>query len=421
MTLSKAKSICILLLAILTVYQTGVLWFVNITNRNFLLNFFPFAQQAAIPEGADRLVTPWRVITSHGGGRFSAQYGGFDSEHYANAVLSHLFQNGRFLGSQPLDELPYIFSDKAYIYEYAFPMEAEWFSLGFGQRSALLTSQVAAPFRRVVIQPPAAGSDEAGVFFVCEYNYVHSFAVSPPGAGGPESFAYDISGEGAPPYYVFTENQFIRYGEVVFHSVHVTNPYTDDGVFSLDFVMGQVAWFFSNPGAVRLIGGSDVFVYRDVSTVVRYYATNVLEYISYRVIDRSTPASFLSDYSAAVLFVERDNLVINDFYLAGFREDEGQNIFYFNYVIGNTPLLMAEGWSDQLSHPIIVTVDHGAVVRYRKLAYNFHIDALTLQRADAGLHGFRGSYTNVILGYKISGQNIDSLHWFFDGRAFPLN
>jgi len=417
MTLSKVKSICIILLAFLTIYQTGFLWFVNITNHNFLLNFFPFMHQVTVPDGVDRLVVPWRIIRSHGSGRFSAQYNNLSGERYGNIVLSHLLQNGRFVGTHPMSGLSNFLSYPAYIYEYAFPMEADWFTQGFNQRSTLLTARVTAPFRKVIIRPPVAGDSEAAVLFLCENGYIHEFAILP-----PEGFSYSITEESSVPYYIFEDFQFIRHGLVPFYGVQVSNPYTDDGSLLLDFVMGRVSGFFSNPAAILHSVGSDgdVWVYRDVNTVVRYYATNVLEYISYRAIDRSVASSFLNDYAAAVLFVERDTLVINDFYLADFREENGMHVFYFSYVVGDMPLIMAEGWSDQLSHPIIVTVDHGTVVRYRKIAFNFYIDERMPFSVNAEFRGASHAAANVILGYKISAQDINSLHWFLDGQAFPL-
>jgi len=435
MTLSKAKNILVLLLAGLTIYQTGVLWFFNITNRNFLLNYFPFMQQASISEGLDRLVTPWRIITIHGDGRFSVQYNSLSRpnvERYGDIVLSHLLQRGSFVSAQRLD-YGALLAESGYIYEYAFPMEADWFTQGFGQRDSLLTDQGLAPFRQVIIRPPAYGSIDAHVFFLCENGYAHEFTVPPLGTGdGRDAFEHMIPQEAVGAYYVFAELQegegFIRHGEFVFHGVQVTNPYADvHGGLSLNFVQGQVAGFFSNPAVIRPIPGDDVWVYRDVNTVVRYYGTNILEYISYRAIDRSGPSTFVNDYAAAVQFLERDHLVINETYLADFREEYGQRIFYFNYVIGNIPLIMPPNWprNAELSHPIIVTVDHGIVVRYRKLAYNFHVDEETRIVAQADFYSLanqlRQGFTDVRLGYRMGNQYINNVNWFVDGLVFSLN
>ena len=376
MTLSRLKSILILFLAALAVYQTGLLWFVNITNRNFLLNYFPFLHQATIPEGADRLIIPWRIIAIQADGTINAQYNSLaGSETYGHRVLSQLLQNGRFIAANynPSSYFPY----PAYIYEYAFPMDAEWFTKGFGQRSNVLTRTGLSPFRQVIIQPPAPdgpaapdrpadANDYAHVFFLCENGYVYEFAVAPP--DGMDTYRHTVSLQG--PYYTLGPGGFTR--KSLPPEIMHTNPYADDhGFFSMDFIQVQVSGFFSNPAAIRTTPREDVWVYRDVNTVVRYYVTNILEYVSYRAIDRTMPSSFVDDFAAAVLFVERDTLVNNEIYLADFRELDGRHIFYFNYVIGNMPL--PAGWHDNLPYPIVVTVDHSTVVRYLKLAYNFHV------------------------------------------------
>ena len=431
--IGKIKSGIILFLAALMVYQTGVLWFVNITNRNFLLNVFPILQQTTIPEGLEQLVIPWRIITIHGDGRFSAQYSNLtmtDSKSYGDMVLSHLLQKGRFVSAQSIN-YETLLTEAGYIYEYAFPMQAEWFTQGFNLRHSLLTDSGVTSFRKIIIRPPAYSIPGVHVFFLCENGYAYEFTVIPPESGGPSHFEHNIPIEAVGAYYLFTElpqgKQFLRYGEFVFNAIQVTNPYVDiHGGFSLDFIQGQVAGFFSNPAVIRPIVGNDVWVYRDVNTVVRYYAANVLEYINYRAIDRRAHASFESDFASAIQFLKRDVLVANETYLVDYREEDGQRVFYFNYVIGDTPLIMSQNWvrDFQLRYPIMITVSHGTVIRYRKLAFNFYIDKEIQLSARADFNNLMGrlgdDFTNVQLGYRIIGEDMKSLYWFVDERAFAL-
>ena len=368
--ISKVKSILIVLLASLAVYQTGILWFVNITSHNFLANYFPFLHQEAIPEGADRLVVPRRIIISapENGGNltFAARYTiTSDIRRYGDIVLSHLLQSGTFVSvTEPdAETLHYILSGPGYIYEYAFPMDPEWFTRGFGQRSNILTARGSGmePFRQVIIRPAAiVNGTNAHIFFISENGLVYEFTVP-----DPSDHIMPTVVEG--PFYRLENGRFYRYNSP-FYGINLTNPYADAVGVSLSHIKDQVSMFFSNPTAVRPIVGNDVWVFMDINTVVRYYVTHVLEYISYRAIDRSAPSSFINDFAVALQFTDRDHLVVNDFYLANFREENGQHIFYFNYIVDETPLPLP-------SHPIVVTVDHGTVVRYRKLAFNFHTDS----------------------------------------------
>ena len=389
--IGKIKSVLIVILAALAVYQTGLLWFVNITNRNFLLNYFPFLQQVAIPEGADRIAVPWRIMTLKEDGSFRAQYSniaGSDTWLYSHMILENLLQDGSFVNTYPPG--PYInermLAWPAYIHEYAFPMDAEWFTHAFGQRGNTLTSRGVEFFRWIIIHLPE--NSAVSVYFVCENGYVYEFAVTP-ADGWADAFLHINLEEAAGPIYSFEDGLFIR--QDPFPGVKITNPYADDrGNFSLSFMQDRVSGFFGNPAAIRSIGFDPVWVFRDANTVVRYYVTQVLEYINYRAIDLGESSTFLSDYVAAIQFVEEDPSVVNEFYLAGFREENYQHIFYFNYIVGEMPLLMPEGWPQNapLSYPIVVTVDRGTVIRYRKLVLNFHVDESVRLSSQSSLRGF---------------------------------
>ena len=371
---SKIKTAIIIVLAGLTVYQTAVLWFFNITGHNFLLN--TFMQQAPIPEGAYMLIVPKRVITSLDDGRFSALYSNLSESDpfvYGHMVLTEMLQTGRFatVHTAGLEEMMLSLSDvPLHIFEYAFPMDAEWFVHAFGERGNMLTRPGVRPFRYVIILFPLWEGAETTVFFLCENGYAYEFNVAFEGEFYHLTVE-TVEAEGA--YYIFEEGEFVR--DSHFYSVAINNPYADaHGVFSLSSIRERVSGFFSNPAAIRDIPTYDVWVYRDVNTVVRYYVTHVLEYISYRPIDRGMPTTFLDDYVVAVQFIERDHLVTNEMYLADFREENGSRIFYFNYVVNNMPITMPENWPENspLTYPIVLTVDHGSVVRYRKVAFNFY-------------------------------------------------
>jgi len=424
--ISQIKNVLIILLAILAVYQTGVLWLANLTNQSFLFHMLPFLNQELIAEEANRLVVPRRIILAHPDGRFSVQYSDMEgAREYSDKVISHLFHEGSFVNSRPLEYDLDVFlsfyqhtTNPVYIYEYAFPMKAEWFTQGFGQRSNFLTSRIESDFRRIIIVPPRYGKLDANVFFLCEENYIHEFTVRPP---NPGDFDTDIPSDFLGFYYIWAGGQFIRYGEFFFNGIQVANPYADThGGFTLHFVQEQISHLFSNPASISQLTDRNVWIYRDASAVVRYYDANVLEFINYRAIDRNVPTSFVNDFATAIRFLNRDPNVINDTYLADFREEGSRNIFYFNYVVNNTPLIMPQNWpwAGHLPHPIMVVVDHGTVVNYRKLALNFIINEYVWGIANADFDG--SNFENVNLGFRIGNRDIEVLHWFADGRSFPV-
>jgi len=199
-----------------------VLWFVNITNRNFFMGLFPFLQQAELPDGFENLVTPWRVLRIQEDGEITAQYNKLANEDLGgNRILQQLFSHGSFVSASPLDEgmLLYLLSRPAYVYEYAFPMEPEWFMLGFGQiygqRASVMGGRGMAPFRRVFIRPGL-------VFFLCDNGYVYEFAINEEVEEAEEALdeirvaEITITTENLPRY-TFANGQFVRHGEFFFH------------------------------------------------------------------------------------------------------------------------------------------------------------------------------------------------------------
>jgi len=431
-----AKGILIILLALLTIYQTGVLWFGNIANRNFLQNHFPFLQQPTIPEELGLLVTPYRIVTGHGDNNFSIQYNGLrdaESKRYGDTVLLHLLQNGTFISTRQAD-FTEMLREPAYIFEYAFPMEAEWFTLGFGLREGNLVTRSAGTFRQIIIRPPsfsgAGGETEVSVFFISENGYAIEFAVPPPSQDEPDFFVHHIpsapaegnrfvsaalSGINAPP------GQFVSRGTFMFYGIRRSLPYA--GVYN-DFMIAplqnQLRTFFNNQLPSFEEPDADVWVFRDMQhTVVRYHTTHLLEYRNFHAINRSAPVRFVDNYAAAIQFLERDDMIINEFFLADFHEDErNRHTFYFNYVVANMPLIMCGEFpeSSGLRHPLEITVDHGTVVSFRKLAYNFHVDENEIFRGEMDAIVQHARLGNVSLGYRISKSEIFMPYWCLESE-----
>ncbi|MCL1987379.1 MAG: hypothetical protein FWG64_05345 [Firmicutes bacterium] len=384
--MGKIKTILILILAGLTIYQTGILWFVNITGFGFLASYLPFLRQISVPYGVEYLIVPNRIITAHENGTFTAQYSNITESaewQYSNRIITHLMQNGIFEDVQPTDyntlfaeNLPF------YVYDYAFPMLADWFSMAFFPNDTILN--IPESFNRVIIYPPLNGETAATVIFLSVDGFSYKFSVAP---NEEDSANFDheiISYRSNFVNYNFANGVFSRIDG--FYGVEISHPYADNIGFSLSGVQDRISVFFRNPAAIRTIVRDGTWVYRDINTVVLYHDTNILEYINYRAIDRSNPATFLESYSAAIQFVLQDNLITNEVTLSLFTQEDEIFTFYFDFVVDNTPIILPNNWptADPLQHAVIVTVDHGTVVRYRKLAINFQQNPnLTLQTTTA--------------------------------------
>ena len=393
-TYRRLKSLLILICAALAIYLTGQLWFVNLSNHNFFLHITYRFQPPAM-EGYREFVRPRRVVYGDGIGRFNISYSGiFDPEphDYFDTVLSQLFNGGAFQGQLETD-FTHLLSRPMLKYTYAFEMPGALFPLGFGQRTgAFLTSNGVEGFESVIIWLPDGDADDIRVFFV---NGLQTWEFSTdlvPGEGFPIT---PVST--AVLYYVSSDLEGVdglsagtflpRIGgdhRTALAPALISNPYRPHHGVLISFVLSQVAPFFDNPATINdRVAPDGVWTFSNVHTTVRYFATEVLEYASFRP-RRHVPSSMMGDFSAALAFIRRDEFVRNDFYLQDFEPHGDGYIFRFGYIVGNFPLVMPDGWNvssadDILRAPIEVTVSQARVVLYRRLAHNFVVESANFE------------------------------------------
>lgn len=372
-----SKSILIFALAILSVYQVSQLWFINITDRNFILyvtaRFAPVA-----PNGIEEFARPFRII--HGHENFSVIYSGISRStawtDFGMPIINETLTNGVFLAKEPIPH-GRILEERAFIFEYAFLMSPEIFTLAFGQRAGgILESSNVENFYRIAVIP--SSNNDFYVFFMDD-NYAWGFEVNSttqmPNIAHNALLFSPINGLNFKPQ--------VQRG-FTYHPVTVVNPYQDTVSGGIHFasISPRIENFFNNPATINQSRGADgIYNFNNMHARVRYLINDVLEYTSFRPIGTTaTSPGLTSNFSSAFAFVESDPYVINEFFLAGYEIRGREYVFWFDYVINNFPLRFAEPWEtgpscrDALPHPIEVVVDHGRVVRYRRLAYSFVAD-----------------------------------------------
>ena len=439
----RVKVFLILGLAALAIYQTGQLWFVNLANRNF---FFPLPARALGVDAAGyrAFVRPKRLIFGDGQGLFNIHYSGLTDEMpmgYFESVLTQLFNNGNVVESGYTDYVR-ILSRPVIIFEYAFPMPARIFPIGFGQRNgAFLTSVRVDTFNSVAIWPPYGDDYGIRVFFISP-EQTWEFALdtgatmrlaSPivtMSTDRPHYVSAALEGYIDLPPHVFIARTGDAVLEYAFNPVTVTNPYfTHMGGPGLNFVRHQVTQFFDNPATITSRVASDgVWTFSNIHTAVRYFDTAVLEYVSFRSRRQNVTSGLIGDFIAALEFIENDAHVINELYLAGFDDSEPANVFWFGYIIGDYPLLMPAGWEvsspdDILPAPIEIIVDQGRVVRYRRLAFNFSVDYGVYEWISLDIENLQsygdGPIENLSLGYYLRPNGRLGLEWWaFESQVF---
>jgi len=411
-----SKTVVIALLAILSIILTIQLWLVHIPSHSF----FPYLEARfapTAPDGAADFVRPFRIVSSNGDGYFDITYSGIASNplwQYGEDAIERLIDGGAFVARTTID-MDMLFSQPAILYEYAFCMEPQVFAQAFGVRTGASIANVNMPnFRAIVIHPPIVAGGVLDAFFVCE-GYTWHFTLSPTGRHVHEIFyGIDISSAaGMHRRFVLTaEHKYDApftflpdfHEDFSYHPILAINPYENAaGLLNLAFIRNRVAHFFDNPSNINagLTGG--IYTFGNLNAVVRYHPWDVVEYTSFRTIGSTAASSFIDDFSAAIAFVYADVNIVNEVFLAGYESRGRENIFWFSYAIENFPLRIDAPWyssstcNDPLLFPIEIVVDHGRVIRYRKVAFSFMVDTSITSRLDMHmLHGQERPFGFVI-------------------------
>ena len=402
------KTLAIFALAALSIYMTSRLWLVDFTNRHFFLYIEArFAPRP--PDGHDAFVRPFRMAYGVGDGYFRLIHGGITNDGriaesyewtYGHAAIGAVLRSGNFIGvnDASFDEIAEILQSPAMIFEYNFPINGDTFAEAFsGRTGAGFANQDIETFYAIVILPPLESDSRLRAFFIGDTpsgGRIWEFALSPGGRRDSSlDFVQDIRTVN-PETQHFTLSKNCPQGRVfaflpqaprgfVFHPIQVTNPYENAfGALHLASVRARIESFFPNPATITEFPRhhDGVYTFSNQNTAVRYLVGDILEYTSFRPIGRTAGSGFIQDFSAAIAFIEADAYVANEIFLAEYEVRGREHVFWFNYTIGNFPLTLENPWPtgpdciDPLPYPIEVVVDHGRVVRYRRITYNFHED-----------------------------------------------
>ena len=344
------KTLALFGLIVLAGFQVGRLWFDNFTDRTVLQYFFAFFAPPTL-SGEQDIVVPFRIIITDGPGRFLIQYGGAaDSEIWeigASEIHAALRRESVLIYD--------FYIDTGIIFDYATAIPSSTFAGAFNSNNLreieYVTSVVFRNKSVYFVENNRALRFDAGLFVrTLPRNNMH---------------------------FVYSYGEFIPVitGPVIINHISVFNPYLNEiGGITLSFVRSRIEDFFANPVTINnRIGVDGVFTYSSLNTMVRFLPGNIIEYSSFRPIRRGSAPGFSADFSAAIDFINRDSFVINEFFLSGYEARGGRHVFFFDFIVAGLPLNLPDIWPG-LYEPIAaieVVVDHGHVVSYRRIAYQF--------------------------------------------------
>ena len=379
----RAKTIAIIFLSALLLFQIWTLWFVNITNGELINRILALNDT---PEARLDVLAPGRIIVSRDGGLW-AYYGADFWAGGALALRDFLLKESfsyEIASNAPL-------SEGAIIFEYFTPLVSDWLSGGIGASPDNFLNMGLEAVSRIIFF-------ERDIYFKIpeQENYIRVIDVF----DEPLSFPEERGAE-----YALQNGAFMRTG-IIFPELFPVFPYADEhGILSLEQVRTRVGKFFNHPPAIQMNAEVNVWIYRDLNAVVRYEDNHVLEFAGYTPIARHA-SNFWTDLAAALDFIKSDAEFINDFFLANYEYINGLRVFAFDLAIKNTPLLLPNENPLGLEHAVYVTVDHGFVIRYRKYARAF------LATGEFFLHDLgRAPITQAIAGISAIGD-LREPKWF---------
>ena len=416
------KTISLISLILLAVFQTTELWLADGASRNFLA--FTANNNQVIGDFRGYFFMPKRILTGLGDNRFVSVY-----QTEPTPVLNTL-NNAIQLGMTQNDFVSVTYVDEAtwnirgVVYHYAFEMPSALFSYG---TYIDLYSQIDG-FSYIIIEPSEVSSNITYLHFI-KQNTVVTYRITSSSthgvinthiqnmhniAGGLNTLQYvstDVMGFG------FSQNLFVPLwagGNLSFYlPALINNHYV--GELTLVDVGERVSSFFADPAAVWFDVRGEAFIYGDTTTVVQYQ-NSILEYTNYR--STGQRGDLISDFSVAMGFIRQDPMVTNDVFLADFRETDDYSVFYFDYILNSLPVLVSVSERELFGqkHFIVVTVEGSTVVNYRKIAYSVEItNEIATHSTDiiAFADAFGMEMERLTFGYVLENGDV-SMAWFFE-------
>ena len=367
------KNIVILLLAALCVYQTGRLWFDEMPGINDFLNLLGIERA---PEGygaaLDGLARPRRIFASEGDRLFVCNYSRIEeTEQYRTGRLNIMAalnpnEDNRILLYDEIDWDDYLITlinGEALIFDYGFNLRADAFNAAFGSNSDVLSVFIDY-VNMIVFVPVYNGTKVVFLGMVSEAKAAFEVYLT-----GVEQVIYKGLPNRHNLVYIAQIPADERLGSLAFMPQSLPGGVSYAQIRQRDphNIREFLPHFFENPDFARSephpAGHKFVTPDEIISLTMGFYL-NYQNWLSRRSTD-----SFAAAYATAILFMQRDTELVNDYYLEFYEYDSGTYIFHFNYIFNDFPVFLSASLKnalDDMQACIEVTVEKGRVSRYRR-------------------------------------------------------
>jgi regulatory protein YycH of two-component signal transduction system YycFG len=446
---NNIKNAAVFVLVIISLAQTGRLWFGVTANRGLFYAVSALVSNA--PEDyAEKsyLANPYRIVSKTPDG-YRIVYNNLSqnaAKQNADAALMELFSSGSYAGETDLNWLD-ILRENFVIYEYPVNISADVFAECFLQNAKAvktgtprLTENVKS-ISHIVFIP---GGGEVTVLFLDGSRLkTYAYTVNPKkpvdenlsqyiedtAGGGLSQTLYMSSAESrltAPAYNVFIPD-FPENG-LSYRPLIAVNPYiSPDGVMTLKSVEKGIEALFMDAPINQVTPDAISYRYANESVVVKYnLLTDVIEYSNYSSVNKQNNNGLVPNFSNAIRFIKNDPNIINDFYLDSYVFLDDAYTFRFNLAINGFPLLLPDSVKQETGMDYImeITVQYQKVTNYKRAAYTFKADSEPYETATLTFDGFLATFydpdadvaladilATARLGYKYDKNIPLSLNW----------
>ena len=454
MKLSRILNITIIALVITAVLQTGKLWFNNNGSHNFFYTaFVNIGGDDKTYSGERYILEPKEIVAGYGNKKFYRFYASADKTGIytmGNRAISEIVSKGDFVERRSVDWNE-LLSPKCLIFKYSGSVNSNEFLSGFEKSFDAKTDFY---FDTIFIYPQMDYSSNVDISFIdtvnnqeFKYNVKKSrvskelYDLIENSQNFDNSITYISTKQSG--FNIFSDDIFVPQwpdNKLNYNIVKRVNPFEINGEFSLNSLENYIDEFFES-GTLKWseTDKTGSYLFSDDNTVVKYTNNGLIEYYNYEPVDKDVNQSFITAYSTAKSFMERDKELETDIYLLDWKENGDEIVFCFNYTVNNLPLIPSEilmGMTN-MDCCLEISVKNNSVRKYRRIAYNYEKDTKTavankefiraldetvMMRYENSEESVITNVDDIKLGYYISGRDNLKLKWFttIDGEMYSV-
>ncbi len=377
------RNCIIAFLVVLAVYQTGELWFGNISSHNF----FSLFSQSESSYSSNVAYTLNRIVINLGDNKVVCLGSNIYESSYKtqfDSGIAAALEKGTLTENTGSVDWKSVLDNRAVIYEYGCSFEGSDLSDVFSVNSDACAK--IGTYNTIIMSPRADNSFMRVIFYDSETDtssYVElksssvigkCYEVSSLFSTLDNEIYYISSVENG--FDIFSQNIFLPQCENDIYTYYAIEPHYT--LNDISVIEQNANVFFDNMSTRDYQKNSDSYTFRNETTVVRYYDNSVLEYFNYAA-NSKTDNSFSGNYEAAVNIIKMDTFVTNEFYLDSYSFEDGEYVFKFNYKINDLTVVPGESIKEEtgMNSFIEVSTSNGSVDKYKKYACRYTVSDRT--------------------------------------------